>query len=102
MNYIQIYTAYNGKHRRIMVHPPFFAGNEHYILKNINGGLQFTRPTIDYNGKVLKATLQPPHNNQFAFQVSADYPMGKFIIDEHESNEDKIVVYFKTPDVENI
>lgn len=102
MNHLQIYTAYNGKHRRIMVHPPFFVANETYILKTIDGGIEFTRPTIDYNGKTLKATPQPPHKNQFAFQVSADFPLGKFIFDEHESTEDKVVIYFNKPDVENI
>lgn len=94
MNYLQIYNLSLSNYRRIVVHPPFFNPGEYYIIKETEVGLEFSRPTIDYRGRQLKAIMQGKTSNQLVIQLAADYPIGKYFFDEEESNEDKVVIKF--------
>ena len=69
---------------------PFFS--ESIICVSLHDRLVFAKPTLDYSGKQYKPSLI---KQEYKFTLPFELPIGKFKIDEEESNEDCIVVYFK-------
>ena len=62
--------------------------------------ITFTKPTIDYNGKLYKVSKYKTRPLGFRSYLSIgisseELPLGKFLFDKEESNEDCKVVYFQ-------
>ncbi len=69
---------------------------EYVIVKVEYERLIFTIPTIDYNGKMLKSNIHFNDDRWRHFTVVSELLItGKFYIDEEESDEDKLVVYYR-------
>ena len=91
MNYINICK---GTHRR-QVHiaslHEFFHSRVGYEI--FHDKLVFKLYTIDYQGK----SISPTHINSgwYEIQLVAEIELGKYLIDEDESNEDQLVIYFE-------
>jgi len=69
----------------------FFDG--YLIIKDDGESLTFTKPTIDYNGKMYKPTFYKKAKTYITAIVS-EMPLGKFDFDE-ESTEDELVAYYR-------
>lgn len=54
--------------------------------------ITFTLATIDYTGKTKKATVAG--SGWYSLFINEDLPRGRHFVDEEESNEDQLVVYF--------
>lgn len=71
--------------------------NEYIIISVFYDRIEITVPTIDYNGKMFKTS----HNNKgindwmITTILNDKINAGKFLIDEDESNEDIVVMYFE-------
>jgi len=70
----------------------FFDG--YLIIKDDGESLTFTKPTIDYNGKMYKPKFYKKAQNYITAIVS-EMPLGKFDFDDEESTEDELVVYYR-------
>ncbi len=63
--------------------------------------LIITKPTIDYRGRIYKVQSMKdrnknvPNNWRYITVTNDNLIPGKFTIDEDESNEDQLIVYFK-------
>ena len=56
--------------------------------------IEFIRPTMESSIKEIRFT--DGKDGWYRTSISAeDVPTGKFLIDEDESNEDRIVIYFE-------
>lgn len=83
---------------RITTKSVFF--RDELIVKVEQNKIVFRKPPISYVGKVLRPTFYKK-TGFFAFCVVAEIPEGRYEFDEDESNEDRIVAYFKNaPDKE--
>ncbi len=70
----------------------FFDG--YLIIKDDGESLTFTKPTIDYNGKMYKPKYYKKAKTYITAIVS-EIPLGKFDFDDEESTEDELVVYYR-------
>ena len=57
--------------------------------------ITFTLPTIDYTGKTFKFSTNPKNGQLKQTSLAIDVPVGTYLADEDESNEDQMVFYFK-------
>lgn len=97
MSYINIHQA-AGKRSRfyktVASNAEFFQKAEYLIVNSCEDCIEFKIPSIDYNGKQYK--VSKIHSGWTQISVPGDLPMGThFEFDEEESNEDRVVVYFK-------
>ncbi len=88
--YITINKGPYSHSRFISCGSDFFNGNIRCV--NLHDKIMFSRPSLDYSGKQYKPTKG---KYKYMFGVAFELPLGSFKIDEEESNEDCIVVYFK-------
>jgi len=69
--------------------------NEMVIVTITHEKITFAKPTIDYSGKLhLPNKLRRSKNKSITIS-NKDLPLGGVNIDEDESNEDRIVIYFE-------
>jgi hypothetical protein len=86
---ISIYNVCRKRQKRMASRCSFFK-NEVAVKIEYNK-LTFWIPTIDYNGKTRKLTLHK--KGYYYMEIVCEYPIGKYKINEEESNEDCLVVY---------
>jgi hypothetical protein len=91
MNTLKIYSG--RKVKVLYFHSDFLKHREPIVLNILRDRLEVTRPSIDHHG----ITYMPQQKacGSYTIQVVSDFlPMGNFLIDEEDSNDDKLVVYF--------
>lgn len=88
--YIRIHTRPFRRQRNISCRLPFFKGET--VIKIEHDKILFTKPTIDHQGKV--STFSEDKSGCYHATVTCELPLGWFKIDEEESNEDCVVVYY--------
>lgn len=95
MSYIRIHEGTGIDHKRISSTDDFFK-NEYLKAKVEDDCIIFTVPTLDYNGRMYKTCVKnnTPDGLRMFTIVDERISLGKFEIDEEESTEDEIVVYF--------
>jgi hypothetical protein len=89
INICNISTRQNGRH--ISSKSNFF--NQPIIIKFSTEKIEFIRVGIDYQGKIRHFSFDKKAG-QYHGTVLFEAPVGKFISDEDDSNEDVIVFYF--------
>jgi hypothetical protein len=75
----------------------FFKIGEEIITKVTQDCIRFTKPSLNYIGKTNIVTIQPlwKETHKLGFVSNVEIPLNqKLYIDEEESNEDRVVVYF--------
>jgi hypothetical protein len=70
----------------------FFDG--YLIIKDNGESLTFTKPTLDYNGRMYKPKFYKK-TQTYVTAIVSEMPLGKFYFDDEESTEDKLVVYYR-------
>lgn len=78
------------RYRQIISKSEFF--NDELIIKIEENKIIFRKPSIDYNGKRHK--LSKDKGGFYHTSVTCELPLGKFVFDIEESNEDCRVVYY--------
>lgn len=95
MSYIRVHKRADSRHRMISSTDDFFK-NEYLKAEVMDDCIIFTVPTLDYKGGMYKTSVKKnaPNGLRYFTIVDERINIGKFEIDEEESNEDEIVVYF--------
>ena len=88
MSHITI-SSKRGNKRVISTPHPWFSGR--VIIKADEDGISFRKPTLGYMGKTYACTRG---RNRAQIHPTLDLPIGRFEIDEEDSTEDQIVVWF--------
>lgn len=92
-NYIRS-TRHNSNQFRVTSKHPFFK-NEYLITKITEDCLIFSIPTIDYRGKSYKTHPCKNTKDFNACSITSEFMReGKFEIDEDDSDEDQLYIYF--------
>ena len=74
----------------------FFANNKTLVVKINEECLTLSVPTLDFSGKTSSISKVGGTKEWYNFSLMIDVPTGThFEFDEEESNEDRVVVYFK-------
>jgi len=89
--YINICACGVGTYRVLSTKSDFF--KEPVIINLKDGCLEFTKPSLDYRGKLFSFNSSKKDEWYRNSLSSFDMPLGKFYFDEDESNEDIVVVY---------
>ena len=55
--------------------------------------IKISRPDIDYNGKTYK--LNKMKSGWYGTTLQMKLPLGKFLFDDEESNEDELIAYYR-------
>lgn len=82
-------------HLVIVTKNNFIKRGEHYVVKTMEDRIEISRPTIDYNGRLIKASYTRkdyPEWSRLSLACQFDYELGSFEPDPEESNEDKLVI----------
>ena len=95
MNYITV-TKHKKKGIVINTKHPMFK-NEYLIVKNVDGWLEISVPTLDYNGKMSKTTVTTKYGWRHVWTSDFDISPGRYYIDESESDEDLLVFDVTVP-----
>ena len=86
-------TKHTGIHQvHISSKSNFFDG--YLIIKDDGESLTFTKPTIDYNGKMYKPKFYK-NTQTYITAIVSEMPLGKFDFDDEESTEDELVAYYR-------
>lgn len=65
------------------------------ICKITDDHISIRRPDIDYRGKIIRPQYTNNNHNWMRITVFDDrLKIGAFEIDEHESNEDELIIYY--------
>lgn len=89
MNYM---TATRHRSTGVLIntkHPMF--KNEYLIVDFSDGWLDFSVPTLDYNGKTYKTTATSKFGWRHIVLSNTDITPGRYYMDESESDEDHLV-----------
>lgn len=93
-DYIKIRRYEKTLNRFILISKNEFFSSE-IIVKINEDEIIFTKPTIDYSGKLIKPTKTNKKGNWYSFSLYSEHiKEGKFLISE-ESNEDKIIIDYE-------
>lgn len=55
--------------------------------------IRITKPELDYSGKTIKMYKQ--NSGWYGATINKDLPIGKFLFDEEDSNEDELIAYYR-------
>lgn len=104
-NWVKFYTREKTKRLFYLCSPnEFFKLGEELITKITPDYIKFIKPSLSYTGKTNKVSKQTNWEgiNKLGFVSSIEIPLNqKLYIDEEESNEDKVVVYFNKKQGDN-
>jgi len=64
------------------------------IVNIFEDRIQFTKPNIDYNYKLMKFNKRKGIYHTIISHILDKMPAGEYVFDKEESNEDQIVIYF--------
>lgn len=87
--YVSIWAQKNGS--VAVCKREFFKGELKYELTEDR--IIFRKPDISYTGHSVRTFFDKYAHRLYL--ATKEIPLGKFLIDEDESNEDQIVVYFE-------
>ncbi len=79
--------------RRIATINPFF--KESIVINIETTKVIFSKPMLDYTGKIVKFSPYSTHPTYICHINSNRLEKGVYVIDEEESNEDQVVIYFE-------
>jgi len=91
VGYVHFCTQSKGKSVKATTSVDWF-NCDRIIAKVFNDCIEFSKPTLDYKGVDIKTCIRGSRSIQFA--LPHDLPLGRHEIDEEDSNEDLVVVYF--------
>lgn len=92
--WINIQPSY-GRQRGKEIYTKDLFFHEPVIAKIFYDRLEFTHPNLDYRGPLHEPYKIKDRQGWVSFGITSyDIPLGSFEIDEDESNEDLIIVYF--------
>lgn len=78
---------------RIISDDKFF--NDPVIVEIFHDKVVFKHPTIDYQKSYYNPTKNEKYNSYIFFVVDDTLQEGEFPVDQDESNEDRLVIYFE-------
>lgn len=90
---ISISNGSSMRQRQIISKSIFFEGGHDYIIKNDDEKIVISRPSIDSNCRTYKATKRK--TGWVQFHILGELPLGKFEFDSIESDNDRVVIYFR-------
>ena len=87
-NTITISRSSNSSYRQVKINSDWYEGSEFFTVKTSDGFMSITKHYLDVPAKAYKSI-------RGYFHFPTDIPLGKFEIDEEESNEDELIIYFE-------
>tara|TARA_R110000868_G_scaffold103241_2_gene284352 strand:- start:810 stop:1139 length:330 start_codon:yes stop_codon:yes gene_type:complete len=80
-------------YRQINTKSTFFDGCEYFIIKEDEDKITFERAPLDTRRNIKKAVKD--NAGWVRFQFTSQIPVGRYVVDTDDSDEDRIVVYYK-------
>jgi len=90
-DFIKVYPRVSSNQVGICTKNTFFSSGE-IVVEATYEKIVFRKPTLE-STRVHKCT--PDASNWYRINIVADIPIGTYLIDKEDSNEDELVVYFK-------
>jgi hypothetical protein len=89
--YLKIYDMKKFDTKTIACNHPFFIGE--VIVTEDQFSITIKKPDMSYMGATSKATIRKYYNETTV--MGFNIPSGKYKLDESETNEDQLVVYYR-------
>ena len=92
-NVIFVSNGRGYSYRQINTKSKFFFDCEYFIIQEDDDTICFERAPLDAVNNIKKAVRY--QGDWTKFQFTSNVPIGQYVIDSEDSNEDRLVVYFK-------